>query len=189
MKLASVHGASPPMRASPPAVTTRSHLLLRLRRCRAVGKDSSERQAALIRQQSLESPSKPPPPGADVVGAGEAPAAAAVTLAPGLAGRLAVSEPDRQWITVVGLSALVALICSVDRAAISVAILPMSQEFGWSDTTKGAINRCARRRRMRRRAPLSSPSARAPAGKEGGGLVPVRARGAPTDSSTRALPA
>jgi hypothetical protein len=30
---------------------------------------------------------------------------------------------------------------SVDRAAISVAILPMSEEFHWSDSTKGAINR------------------------------------------------
>lgn len=46
------------------------------------------------------------------------------------------------WYAAVGLSAIAALICSVDRAAISVAILPMSEEFGWSDSTKGAINRC-----------------------------------------------
>lgn len=45
------------------------------------------------------------------------------------------------WYAAVGLSAIAALICSVDRAAISVAILPMSEEFGWSDSTKGAINR------------------------------------------------
>ncbi|KAI8462854.1 MAG: major facilitator superfamily domain-containing protein [Monoraphidium minutum] len=32
------------------------------------------------------------------------------------------------------------MICAIDRAAISVAILPMSDEYGWSDTTKGAIN-------------------------------------------------
>jgi hypothetical protein len=50
-------------------------------------------------------------------------------------------QPTTQWYTVVGLSALVALICSVDRAAISVTILPMSEQFGWSDSTKGAINR------------------------------------------------
>jgi hypothetical protein len=30
---------------------------------------------------------------------------------------------------------------AVYRAAISVAILPMSEQYGWSDTTKGAINR------------------------------------------------
>jgi hypothetical protein len=30
---------------------------------------------------------------------------------------------------------------AVHRAAISVAILPMSEQYGWSDTTKGAINR------------------------------------------------
>jgi len=38
------------------------------------------------------------------------------------------------------LCALVALICAVDRAAMSVAILPMTEEFGWSDATKGAIS-------------------------------------------------
>jgi hypothetical protein len=50
---------------------------------------------------------------------------------------------DNRWYTVVGLSALAALICSVDRAAISVAILPMSEQFHWSDSTKGAVNRWA----------------------------------------------
>lgn len=48
---------------------------------------------------------------------------------------------DTGWYYAVGLSAIAALICSVDRAAISVAILPMSEQFGWSDSTKGAINR------------------------------------------------
>lgn len=38
------------------------------------------------------------------------------------------------------LSALVAVICSVDRAAISVTILPMSAEFLWDDSTKGLIS-------------------------------------------------
>jgi ACS family sodium-dependent inorganic phosphate cotransporter len=41
---------------------------------------------------------------------------------------------------VVGLCALVSLICSIDRASISVAIVPMSEEFGWSDTVKGTIS-------------------------------------------------
>eukprot|EP00879_Flechtneria_rotunda_P025519 GHRR01027120.1.p2 GENE.GHRR01027120.1~~GHRR01027120.1.p2 ORF type:complete len:145 (+),score=36.14 GHRR01027120.1:197-631(+) len=46
-----------------------------------------------------------------------------------------------QWYAAVGLSAMAALICSVDRAAMSVAILPMSEQFHWSDSIKGAINR------------------------------------------------
>lgn len=50
-------------------------------------------------------------------------------------------QSDTGWYYAVGLSAIAALICSVDRAAISVAILPMSDEYGWSDSTKGAINR------------------------------------------------
>jgi ACS family sodium-dependent inorganic phosphate cotransporter len=52
-------------------------------------------------------------------------------------------KADTGWYYAVGLSAIAALICSVDRAAISVAILPMSEQYGWSDSTKGAINRCA----------------------------------------------
>mgnify|MGYP001807436955 CR=1 FL=1 len=51
-------------------------------------------------------------------------------------------KADTGWYYAVGLSAMAALICSVDRAAISVAILPMSEQYGWSDSTKGAINRC-----------------------------------------------
>jgi hypothetical protein len=44
------------------------------------------------------------------------------------------------WQQLVLLSALVAVICSVDRAAISVTILPMSAEFLWDDSTKGLIS-------------------------------------------------
>lgn len=54
---------------------------------------------------------------------------------------VAAQKQDTGWYYAVGLSAIAALICSVDRAAISVAILPMSEQFGWSDSTKGAINR------------------------------------------------
>lgn len=53
--------------------------------------------------------------------------------------RLPRGYGDRYFV-VVGLCALAALICSVDRAAISVAILPMAEEYQWSDTTKGAVN-------------------------------------------------
>ena len=41
---------------------------------------------------------------------------------------------------VVALCAAVSLICSIDRASISVAIVPMGEEFGWSDSAKGAIS-------------------------------------------------
>ena len=48
------------------------------------------------------------------------------------------SEPD--WRLVVGLCAAVSLICSIDRASISVAIVPMAEQYGWSDSAKGAIS-------------------------------------------------
>mmetsp|Transcript_2074 Transcript_2074/g.6136 ORF Transcript_2074/g.6136 Transcript_2074/m.6136 type:complete len:285 (+) Transcript_2074:1734-2588(+) len=44
------------------------------------------------------------------------------------------------WKTVVALSAAIAMICSVDRAAMSVALGPMGDIFSWTDTTKGAIS-------------------------------------------------
>ena len=46
----------------------------------------------------------------------------------------------RMWV-VVGLCCMVAFICYIDRAAISVAMIPMGLEYGWSDHTKGAVNR------------------------------------------------
>jgi hypothetical protein len=61
-----------------------------------------------------------------------------------------VQKADTGWYYAVGLSAIAALICSVDRAAISVAILPMSEEYGWSDSTKGAINRWAQQELARK---------------------------------------
>lgn len=41
---------------------------------------------------------------------------------------------------VVALCAAVSLICSIDRASISVAIVPMGEQYGWSDSAKGAIS-------------------------------------------------
>lgn len=51
--------------------------------------------------------------------------------------------PSWRWKLVVFLCCLVAMICYVDRAAMSVAIIPMSLQYGWSNSTKGAINRHA----------------------------------------------
>lgn len=39
----------------------------------------------------------------------------------------------------VGLAVLAAFICYIDRVNISVAIIPMQEAFGWSDTTKGFV--------------------------------------------------
>lgn len=52
----------------------------------------------------------------------------------------AVAEGVPGWQRLVALSGLVAVICSVDRASISVAILPMSAEYLWDDSTKGLIS-------------------------------------------------
>ena len=49
----------------------------------------------------------------------------------------------KQWFRVVILCCAVAIINSMDRMAMSIAILPMSQEHHWSDTDKGAISRWA----------------------------------------------
>lgn len=40
---------------------------------------------------------------------------------------------------VVGLSVLAAFICYIDRVNISVAIIPMQEAFGWSQTAKGFV--------------------------------------------------
>jgi ACS family sodium-dependent inorganic phosphate cotransporter len=52
----------------------------------------------------------------------------------------AEQESDANWKAVVGLSALLAMICSVDRAAMSVALGPMGEQFMWSDSVKGTIS-------------------------------------------------
>jgi ACS family sodium-dependent inorganic phosphate cotransporter len=80
-----------------------------------------------------------PPPPAPAAGLVAAPAASDLDDSSNSGSSSSVPP----WYYAVGLSAVAALICSVDRAAISVAILPMSEEFGWSDSTKGAINRWA----------------------------------------------
>ena len=43
-------------------------------------------------------------------------------------------------IALIALTSAVSFICSIDRAAMSVAILPMSANFGWDDGAKGAIS-------------------------------------------------
>jgi hypothetical protein len=44
-----------------------------------------------------------------------------------------------KWLTIVVLCCLIAVINSIDRTAMSIAILPMSRMYQWSDTTKGVI--------------------------------------------------
>lgn len=43
-------------------------------------------------------------------------------------------------LSLVALSTAVAFICSIDRAAMSVAVLPMSEQFHWDDSIKGAVS-------------------------------------------------
>jgi len=45
----------------------------------------------------------------------------------------------QQRYTVVSLCALSLFVCYIDRVNISVAILPMQQEFGWSESVKGLV--------------------------------------------------
>ena len=54
-----------------------------------------------------------------------------------VAGEAAATSSGRR--NVVLLCAAVALVCAVDRAAMSVAILPMSTEFGWGEAQQGAV--------------------------------------------------
>ncbi|KAF8067233.1 PHT4 [Scenedesmus sp. PABB004] len=67
---------------------------------------------------------------------------------PGVAARAAAaagdaspaSSGDAAWFTRVVLPlALVLLVCNMDRICLSVAILPMAQEFGWSASKQGLI--------------------------------------------------
>jgi ACS family sodium-dependent inorganic phosphate cotransporter len=48
-----------------------------------------------------------------------------------------VNWPKRY--TVVGLCFLAAFVCYIDRVNISVAVLAMQDEFGWTETTKGLV--------------------------------------------------
>jgi len=41
--------------------------------------------------------------------------------------------------TMVGMCAFATFICYIDRVNISIAIIPMAEEFGWDQTTKGLI--------------------------------------------------
>lgn len=56
--------------------------------------------------------------------------------------RLAVEEESigRDVLLLIGMVTAVAFVCSVDRAAMSVTILPMSQQFGWDSSVKGAVS-------------------------------------------------
>jgi len=51
----------------------------------------------------------------------------------------AVPPPDSAAIAVLVLCCAIGAVCALDRVLISIAIIPMSQEFGYSDATKGAI--------------------------------------------------
>jgi hypothetical protein len=47
---------------------------------------------------------------------------------------------SRDALVLVLLATAVSFICSIDRAAMSVAILPMSDQFAWDDSVKGSVS-------------------------------------------------
>lgn len=47
---------------------------------------------------------------------------------------------DADILVLVAMITAVSFVCSVDRAAMSVTILPMSNEFGWDSSVKGAVS-------------------------------------------------
>ncbi len=54
----------------------------------------------------------------------------------------AALSTDAGWqrrYTIVGLCVLAAFVCYIDRVNISVAVIGMQEEFGWSETTKGLV--------------------------------------------------
>jgi ACS family sodium-dependent inorganic phosphate cotransporter len=48
--------------------------------------------------------------------------------------------PRKEILLLVGMITAVSFVCSVDRAAMSVTIMPMSQQFGWDSSVKGAVS-------------------------------------------------
>eukprot|EP00882_Tetradesmus_deserticola_P008672 GHRQ01009143.1.p1 GENE.GHRQ01009143.1~~GHRQ01009143.1.p1 ORF type:complete len:177 (+),score=52.47 GHRQ01009143.1:288-818(+) len=66
-------------------------------------------------------------------------ACASAAAAPGAGGSDAAAA-DASWFSRVVLPlALVLLVCNMDRICLSVAILPMAQQFGWPATVQGLI--------------------------------------------------
>ncbi len=54
----------------------------------------------------------------------------------------AISPTAKSWqqrYTVVGMCALSLFVCYIDRVNISVAILPMQEQYGWSESVKGLV--------------------------------------------------
>mmetsp|Transcript_1686 Transcript_1686/g.4204 ORF Transcript_1686/g.4204 Transcript_1686/m.4204 type:complete len:441 (+) Transcript_1686:79-1401(+) len=47
---------------------------------------------------------------------------------------------EQKYVLIIVLCALVAVICSIDRTSMSIALLPMSQQYKWDGTDKGAIS-------------------------------------------------
>jgi sugar phosphate permease len=50
------------------------------------------------------------------------------------------SSLTRDALLLILLATAVSFICSIDRAAMSVAILPMAEQFSWDDGAKGAVS-------------------------------------------------
>ncbi|PNH05045.1 putative anion transporter 4, chloroplastic [Tetrabaena socialis] len=67
------------------------------------------------------------------------PLASAATPAAPLAGGPAPAAAPSTFLTVLVPTALALLLCNMDRICLSVAIMPMAQEFGWPASLQGVI--------------------------------------------------
>ena len=45
---------------------------------------------------------------------------------------------QRRW-TIVGLCFVAFMLCNMDRVNMSIAVMPMSQQFGWDKSTVGLV--------------------------------------------------
>lgn len=57
-------------------------------------------------------------------------------------GTTSVADP-RSLFTIMGLCFLVAIVCALDRVAMSVAIVPMGNVYDYTETTKGLVSACS----------------------------------------------
>ena len=60
-------------------------------------------------------------------------------MADSVSGLAALRDYWPRRFTLVGLCFCSTFICYIDRVNISVAILPMAQEYGWNQTTQGVV--------------------------------------------------
>ena len=66
-------------------------------------------------------------------------ASPSVAAVPLFAGNEVSESPVSEWLPVLALCCAIAAVCTLDRVVISIAIIPMSVQYGFEDSTKGLI--------------------------------------------------